>query len=180
MGIVIGIIGTSYAAYKLTAKEVSFDKTNSNLNSENVQDSIDEIADKLKYGDATEGDIASGKTALVNGNKIIGKANKTDYLLLRLFVHTGKFASCYSTGGYIYNDGKIKHIYYRRISTSGGASTNMAALSGGASTINLGTSTSDSFVEYELGDSWKAVSVMGASNEQISYIIIEFKISYVD
>ena len=50
----------------------------------------------------------------------------------------------------------------------------------GASTINLGTSTSDSFVEYELGDSWKAVSVMGESNSRISYINIEFKISYVD
>ena len=72
MGIVIGIVGTSYAAYKLTAKEVSFDKTNTNLSSENVQDSIDEIVDLMKYGDAEESDIASGKTALVKGKKITG------------------------------------------------------------------------------------------------------------
>mgnify|MGYP004508833469 CR=1 FL=1 len=78
MGIVIGIIGTSYAAYKLMASQVSFDKTNTNLSSENVQDSIDEIADLIKYGDATEGDIASGKTALVNGKKITGSMTIND------------------------------------------------------------------------------------------------------
>ena len=48
MGIVIGIVGTSYAAYKLKAEQVSFDKTNTNLNSENVQTVIDEIADLMK------------------------------------------------------------------------------------------------------------------------------------
>ena len=72
MGIVIGIVGTSYAAYKLMASQVSFDNNKTNLSSENVQDSIDEIADKLKYGDATEQDILSGKTALVKGKKITG------------------------------------------------------------------------------------------------------------
>ena len=72
MGIVIGIVGTSYAAYKLKAEQVSFDKTNTNLNSENVQDSIDEVTALIKYGDAEESDIASGKTALVKGKKITG------------------------------------------------------------------------------------------------------------
>ena len=69
LGFILGIVGTSYAAYKLMASQVSFDKTNTNLNSENVQDSIDEIADLIKYGDAEESDIASGKTALVKGKK---------------------------------------------------------------------------------------------------------------
>ena len=68
----ICITGTGYAAYKLTAKEVSFDKSKTDLNGENVQDSIDEIVDLIKYGDAEAGDIASGKTALVNGKKITG------------------------------------------------------------------------------------------------------------
>ena len=108
----ICITGTGYAAYKLQAVQVGFDKSKTDLNGENVQDSIDEIVDLIKYGDAEAGDIASGKTALVNGNKIIGTANKTDYLLLRWVVHTGKSGSCYNTWGHIYNDGKIKHIYY--------------------------------------------------------------------
>ena len=78
MGIVIGIVGTSYAAYKLKAEQVSFDKTNTNLNSENVQDSIDELAtDILSYGDAEAGDIASGKTALVKGKKITGSLDQS-------------------------------------------------------------------------------------------------------
>ena len=72
LGIVIGIVGTSYAAYKLMASQVSFDKSKTDLNDENVQDSIDEIADLIKYGDAEAGDIASGKTALVKGKKITG------------------------------------------------------------------------------------------------------------
>ena len=68
----ICITGTSYAAYKLTAKEVSFDKSKTDLNSDNVQDSIDEVTALIKYGDAEAGDIAGGKTALVNGKKITG------------------------------------------------------------------------------------------------------------
>ena len=54
---IICITGTSYAAYKLTTKEVSFDKTNTNLNSDDVQDSIDEIVDLIKYEDAPKSDI---------------------------------------------------------------------------------------------------------------------------
>ena len=73
LGFILGIVGTSYAAYKLTASQVSFDKTNTNLNSENVQTVIDELAtDILSYGDAEAGDIASGKTALVKGKKVTG------------------------------------------------------------------------------------------------------------
>ena len=73
----ICITGTGYAAYKLQAVQVGFDKSKTDLNGENVQDSIDEIVDLIKYGDATEGDIASGKTALVNGKKITGKLGKS-------------------------------------------------------------------------------------------------------
>ena len=32
LGFILGIVGTSYAAYKLKAEQVSFDKTNTNLN----------------------------------------------------------------------------------------------------------------------------------------------------
>ena len=48
LGIVIGIVGTSYAAYKLMASQVSFDKTNTNLSSSDVQGAIDELADITK------------------------------------------------------------------------------------------------------------------------------------
>ena len=80
MGFILGIVGTSYAAYKLTAKEVSFDKSKTDLNGENVQDSIDEITDLIKYGDAEAGDIASGKTALVKGKKITGNSSLLNIL----------------------------------------------------------------------------------------------------
>ena len=69
---IICITGTGYAAYKLQAVQVGFDKSKTDLNGDNVQDSIDEIVDLIKYGDAEAGDIASGKTALVNGKKITG------------------------------------------------------------------------------------------------------------
>ena len=45
LGIILGIVGTSYAAYKLMASQVSFDKTNTSLNSDDVQGAIDELAD---------------------------------------------------------------------------------------------------------------------------------------
>ena len=45
---IICITGTSYATYKLKAEQVSFDKTNTNLNSDNVQDILDELVTDIK------------------------------------------------------------------------------------------------------------------------------------
>ena len=72
LGFILGIVGSCYAAYKLTANQVSFDKSKSSLNSSDVQEAIDELADILSYGDAIENDILEGKTAIVNGKKITG------------------------------------------------------------------------------------------------------------
>lgn len=69
---IICISGTSLAAYKLTAAEVSYDNQKTDLNSETVQDGIDEIADLLKYGTATKNDILEDKTALVQGVQTVG------------------------------------------------------------------------------------------------------------
>lgn len=69
---IICITGTSYAAYKLMAIEVSFDNKKTDLSGETVQDGIDEIVDLLKYGDATAGEIIKDKTALVQGKQIKG------------------------------------------------------------------------------------------------------------
>ena len=44
-GLILGIVGSCYATYKLTASQVSFDKINTNLNSNDVQGAIDELAE---------------------------------------------------------------------------------------------------------------------------------------
>ena len=47
LGFILGIVGTSYAAYKLKAEQVSFDN-NKLLEGNNVQDTIDEISYLIK------------------------------------------------------------------------------------------------------------------------------------
>ena len=47
LGIILGIVGTSYAAYKLKAEQVSFDN-NKLLEGNNVQEAIDEISYLIK------------------------------------------------------------------------------------------------------------------------------------
>ena len=48
LGFILGIIGTSYAAYKLMASQVSFDKSKTDLNSNDVQGAIDELANMFE------------------------------------------------------------------------------------------------------------------------------------
>ena len=47
LGFILGIVGTSYAAYKLKAEQVSFDN-NKLLEGNNVQEAIDEISYLIK------------------------------------------------------------------------------------------------------------------------------------
>ena len=73
--IISGILFTSagaYAASVILSKDVSFDNSKNDLESTNVQDAIDEIYEKEKYGTATASNILNGKSALVNGKKISG------------------------------------------------------------------------------------------------------------
>ena len=48
LGFILGIIGTSYVAYKLMASQVSFDKSKTDLNSNDVQGAIDELANMFE------------------------------------------------------------------------------------------------------------------------------------
>ena len=73
MGIVIGIVGTSYAAYKLKAEQVSFDKTNTNLNSENVQTVIDELATNISNLKIDNINIASVES--IRGYTFVSRGN---------------------------------------------------------------------------------------------------------
>lgn len=68
------LISSTYAAYSYVgnASDITYSNTSTNLASNNVEGAISELADRSKYGNASSSDILSGKTALSNGNKIIG------------------------------------------------------------------------------------------------------------
>ena len=63
-GIMFGTIG-AYAATSISSSSVSYGESD-------VKTSIDELYSKTTYGDATSGDILSGKKALVNGKQVTG------------------------------------------------------------------------------------------------------------
>lgn len=72
-GIIFGTIGV-FAITVLEGNQISYDNKNSNLSSNDVQGAIDELNDKTNYGNASASDIANGKYALVNGQKVVGNA----------------------------------------------------------------------------------------------------------
>ena len=112
MGIVIGIIGTSYAAYKLTAKEVSFDKTNTNLNSNDVQGAIDEIYEKFKTIDEFKGEMILScyeSYNAVNYINVQGYKNITFSYISNLF--TGIISLQTEDGAIIENNVVINQVY---------------------------------------------------------------------
>ena len=136
MGFILGIIGTSYAAYKLTASQISFDKSKTDLNSDNVQDSIDEVTALIKYGDAEESDITNGKTALVKGKKIVGSkkedkdtivaswltdngTDSTSWVTFAPTVYDSSYLNLDNSKLIIKKPGKYK-IYYQTVSDNGG------------------------------------------------------------
>ena len=77
VGIIIGAVlaGTSvyYAAtIYYDSVNVGYDNTSTGLASDTVQDALDELDGKVKFGDATAANILSGKKALVGGQQVTG------------------------------------------------------------------------------------------------------------
>lgn len=68
------LISSTYAAnsYVCNASEITYDNASTTLNSNNINDAIDELADKANYGNVSASDVLSGKTALSKGIKING------------------------------------------------------------------------------------------------------------
>ena len=75
LGLLVGILisgGTVFAAILFDAKDVDYTPSNGKENIENVESALNDLYDLASYGDAMAYDIKSGKTAVVNGNKITG------------------------------------------------------------------------------------------------------------
>ena len=69
---IVGGISMVNADYSFTSDNVYYDKSTSGGPSTNVKGSLDDLYSKIKYGNAGEGSILSGSTALVNGTKVTG------------------------------------------------------------------------------------------------------------
>ena len=69
--IIFGSIGP-VLAYTLTASQVTYISPDASWHVSNVEDAVDQLYEKTLYGDATENDIISGKSAVVQGRRVDG------------------------------------------------------------------------------------------------------------
>lgn len=69
--VLFGSIGP-VLAYRLTADQILYTPTNNSSQITNAQIALDNFYQKTLYGDANETDILNGKTAVVQGKKVIG------------------------------------------------------------------------------------------------------------
>ena len=76
--VLFGSIGSIYA-YRLLAEQVEYNPEENSWNVSNVDNALDNLYDISTYGDASENDILSGKTALVNGQPITGTLTIPNY-----------------------------------------------------------------------------------------------------
>lgn len=65
---IVGILRSNAVSSNPPSSEVNYNKNNQT----NVQGSINDLYNKVVYGDATSSDILKGKTALVGGKQIVG------------------------------------------------------------------------------------------------------------
>lgn len=103
--IICGIVFTSIGAYAATtykASEISY--TPSDGTEINVENALNDIYNIKKLGDATAGDIASGKTAVVQGKLITGSLQKNT---------VGNFSAAISIKAYDYYDSRSSTLNFQ-------------------------------------------------------------------
>ena len=107
MEIVIGLILGGFVAYA-AGTSYSSDQILYNKNSEQhvLTAVINDIYDKLNYGDATAGQIAAGQTALVKGKKVTGtgKIEGGPGIVMALEANYGRDARTVDVESYITNN----------------------------------------------------------------------------
>ena len=103
--IICGIVFTSIGAYAATtykASDVIY--ASSDGTSMNVNDALNDIYNIKKLGNATAGDIASGKTAVVQGKLITGSLQKNT---------VGNFSAAISIQAYDYYDSRSSTLNFQ-------------------------------------------------------------------
>ena len=103
--IICGIVFTSIGAYAATAYKASdVIYASSDGTSMNVNDALNDIYNIKKLGNATAGDIASGKTAVVQGKLITGSLQKNT---------VGNFSAAISIQAYDYYDSRSSTLNFQ-------------------------------------------------------------------
>ena len=103
--IICGIVFTSIGAYAATAYKASdVIYASSDGTSMNVNDALNDIYNIKKLGNATAGDIASGKTAVVQGKLITGNLQKNT---------VGNFSAAISIQAYDYYDSRSSTLNFQ-------------------------------------------------------------------
>ena len=103
--IICGIVFTSIGVYASTAyksSEISY--TPSGGTETNVENALNDIYNIKKLGNATAGDIASGKTAVVQGKLITGSLQKNI---------VGNFSAAISIQAYDYYDSRSSTLNFQ-------------------------------------------------------------------
>ena len=103
--IICGIVFTSIGVYAATAYKASdVIYASSDGTSMNVNDALNDIYNIKKLGNATAGDIASGKTAVVQGKLITGSLQKNT---------VGNFSAAISIQAYDYYDSRSSTLNFQ-------------------------------------------------------------------
>ena len=103
--IICGIVFTSIGAYAATTYKASDVVYNASGGTEtNVENALNDIYNIKKLGNATAGDIASGKTAVVQGKLITGSLQKNT---------VGNFSAAISIQAYDYYDSRSSTLNFQ-------------------------------------------------------------------
>ena len=119
---------TLYAANIYYANEVKYTPSDSSWNVTNVNDALNNLysmkteLDTIKgIGDATAGDIASGKTAVVKGEKVTGTSTSEGWKIYE-FNNLRAMHATSDSGKVEFSDSKWVAAAYQKVSKSDGSS----------------------------------------------------------